>query len=560
MGTAGGSPEASAAVASDQGTARRPEAESEQAGVSGSYTYWIEMVSLTVERDVASRQGTPTVLQPGRGKKVYIPAFAIDRGKYALRLKAWERDVAKKALSPLDKIFADRDLTIEAHAIDLARGFETTVPPAAGAEAGHFRYTVYGPAQGGGVFEAAFEITREPNQFATPTEADLALFDRSLIDVYFPDNEAARGAFDCMAFLGKRAAATLLDLIVIADRIFAKPRHVTTPDGLARISQPSSRFHKDYLEYQEGRITEDELIRRLPHVAMIGDSLTKNAYISSIPSMFWRIRTAHQNNWFLDAESSPDSIQSVYKRLEEFTPLVGVEYSGVGARVDARRSDQTFAQMLMKTQNFSGQVEEIVESERFPDLVLIWIGHNNLNWASPLSPEERGNPDKHLLRSLWRFRRDYARQLGRLVERAKKANHKSVIVAYGLVNFAAFFQARETAEALRAQDPSRYPYLERDYEIYESMRPEYRKTMIRLALMVNAELRDIVSSFNRELSNVPHVRVEYADALATVDISAVELIHSVDAWHPSVKGHNRLAEAAFGALAEPLQFLGIGRR
>jgi hypothetical protein len=35
------------------------------------------------------------------------------------------------------------------------------------------------------------------------------------------------------------------------------------------------------------------------------------------------------------------------------------------------------------------------------------------------------------------------------------------------------------------------------------------------------------------------------------------MIHRMDAWHPSVKGHNLLAEAVFGALGPSLNFLGI---
>ncbi len=35
------------------------------------------------------------------------------------------------------------------------------------------------------------------------------------------------------------------------------------------------------------------------------------------------------------------------------------------------------------------------------------------------------------------------------------------------------------------------------------------------------------------------------------------MIHRIDAWHPSTKGHNVLAEAAFGALRPSLNFLGI---
>jgi len=213
--------------------------------------------------------------------------------------------------------------------------------------------------------------------------------------------------------------------------------------------------------------------------------------------------------------------------------------------------------MLSKTRNYSQQADQILEHERFPDLLLIWIGHNNLNWAAPLGPDERKSPEKPLLKRLWRFRKYYARQLERLVERAKKEKHKTVIAVFGVVNFEAFFKARRAAGLLKEKDPELYPHFETGYRIFVSMRPEYQHNMIRLALMMNAELRDIVGELNLELGSYPNVRLEYSDALATADLSSVEMVHPVDAWHPSVKGHNRLAESAFRALSPSLRFLGI---
>ena len=89
------------------------------------------------------------------------------------------------------------------------------------------------------------------------------------------------------------------------------------------------------------------------------------------------------------------------------------------------------------------------------------------------------------------------------------------------------------------------------------MRPEYQHNMIRLALMMNAELRDLVDDLKQELGSYPNIRLEYSDALATANLSSVEMVHPVDAWHPSVKGHNLLAESAFRALSPSLRFLGI---
>jgi hypothetical protein len=67
----------------------------------------------------------------------------------------------------------------------------------------------------------------------------------------------------------------------------------------------------------------------------------------------------------------------------------------------------------------------------------------------------------------------------------------------------------------------------------------------------------MVGEFNRKLGGNSPVRLEYSDALATIDLSDVECIHRIDAWHPSIKGHNALAEAAFGALGPSLNFHGI---
>jgi lysophospholipase L1-like esterase len=67
----------------------------------------------------------------------------------------------------------------------------------------------------------------------------------------------------------------------------------------------------------------------------------------------------------------------------------------------------------------------------------------------------------------------------------------------------------------------------------------------------------MVSELNRELADNVKAQVRYSDALATADLSRVELLHAVDGWHASAEGHNVLAEAAFRDLGPSLEFLGI---
>ena len=92
---------------------------------------------------------------------------------------------------------------------------------------------------------------------------------------------------------------------------------------LSVISNPASPHNTDYLEYQEGRITEEQLMDRLPHIAMVGDSLTRDFYVSSsLVSMVWRSKMNHGHDWFLDTDASAGGVYSVYERLARETPVV----------------------------------------------------------------------------------------------------------------------------------------------------------------------------------------------------------------------------------------------
>ena len=358
---------------------------------------------------------------------------------------------------------------------------------------------------------------------------------------------------------GEQIAANLVDLIFLFDRVASDPPTATTPDFLERVSQPSSPFYNNYLEYRRGRISRPELVGRLPHVAMMGDSLTQHFYISSPASLFWRARTQRRKNWFLDTDTDPASIRSVYERLEAFTPLVATEYNGAGALVASNRAGDGFRRRIVRTRNLSGQARQILRQKRFPDLIMIWIGHNNLDWAEGLSAPQREQPEKHLQEMATQFRQNYTDPLQSLIDRAKTENHKVAIVVFGLANLDTFFKARRKAEALHASNPALYPYFESGNRSFESLKRPYQKNMVRLSLMLNGEMRSMVSNLDRQLKDHPNVRVQYSDALANVNFSRLELINPEDAWHPSVEGHKALAAAAFSALRSSLQFLGIAQ-
>ena len=330
-----------------------------------------------------------------------------------------------------------------------------------------------------------------------------------------------------------------------------------SPNFLERVAEPESPFHRDYLAYRRGEITRAELIARFPHVAMLGDSVCVGIYISWPWSTLWRARTSRGKNWFLHLDATP-SICSISKGLETITPFVAVECAGVGALVDHEYGRENLLRRILGTRNFSGQVGELLRVRRFPDLILISIGHNNVDWAWRCPLDELHDPDERLQRLSKEFRENYVRELRRLLEGARIQQHRVAIVVYGLINFESYFKGRQAAERLRESDTTLYPHLETTYKYFISFHPTYRRNLIRLAAMVNEELRAMVEALNREfLHQTENIQLRYSNALATADLSRSELLHPIDGWHASVEGHNVLADAAFSDLKASLEFLGI---
>ena len=330
---------------------------------------------------------------------------------------------------------------------------------------------------------------------------------------------------------------------------------IVSASFLERIAEPTSQLHSDYLAHRNGGITKDELAARLPHVAMLGDSVCMDIYISSPCSTFWRAHTRCGGNWFLDNGSVPSRIHSVSKRLEEVTPLVAIEYAGIGAMVGHERGRENFFRRILGTRNFSGQINQLLRAPRFPDLILISIGHNNVDWAWRCPPNELIVPERRLNYQCKEFRENYGRELRRVLRRAGRERHRVAVVVFGLINFELYFKGREAAERLRESNTSLYPHLETTYKYLLSFHPAYRRNLVRLASMVNEELRTMVEQLQRELSG--NIQLRYSDALATADLSRAELLHPIDGWHASVEGHNVLAQAAFSDLGASLEFLGI---
>src|SRR5438067_484335 len=231
-----------------------------------------------------------------------------------------------------------------------------------------------------------------------------------------------------------------------------------SPNFLERLAEPESPLHPDYLAYRRSEITRAQLVNRLPHVAILGDSVCTSVYISSPWGTLWRAHTSRGKNWFLHLDAAP-SICSISKSLEAITAFVAIECAGVGALVDHEHCRQNLLRRILGTRNFSGQVGELLQARRFPDLILICIGHNNVDWAWRCPQHELDTPEERLPRLSEEFRQNYARELRRLLEGARIQQHRVAIVVYGLIDFESYFKGREAAERLQESDTTLYPLL-----------------------------------------------------------------------------------------------------
>src|SRR6266436_3487791 len=279
-------------------------------------------------------------------------------------------------------------------------------------------------------------------------------------------------------------AVDVMNTVCAFDRFFTRPRTATSRDYVRRVSDPSSRFYRDYLDYKEGRISRFELADRLPHIAVVGDSLSTNFYISSPASMLWRARTERQKDWFLDTDPSPGSVESLYERLNSVTPLVATEYSTTGALVAPPQATEPLIRRLARTQFLHRQITRLTQTKRFPDVVLLWIGHNNTEWVKRLTAAEQKNPATGLRRLAREFGASYAEELNRLLDRAGTEKHRVAVVVFGLGDFRTFFEMRKKAAALHAQDPARYPYYDKTCQYFAALQPANQENTIQLGLMM----------------------------------------------------------------------------
>jgi hypothetical protein len=242
-------------------------------------------------------------------------------------------------------------------------------------------------------------------------------------------------------------------------------------------------------------------------IALIGDSLSTAFHVSSLPQMLVRMRRGWKTNWFVTLPADNQVGRSVLMRLSDLGTITGVQHASVSALVDSGKR-RSALNHLTGAYHFSHQADEVLTGQ-FPDILLLWIGHNDVDWRWQADSWTRGS----LLELSNAFIHRYEAQLRRLLDGALASDNRAVIVVFGLTNFKSFFEAHAEAETMRSVDSSLFPHLESAYRYFVSMRPEYRAGMIELAELFNEKLEIMCKRLGEQLSGT-NTRLVYSNAMS----------------------------------------------
>jgi hypothetical protein len=262
-------------------------------------------------------------------------------------------------------------------------------------------------------------------------------------------------------------------------------------------------------------------------LVLIGDSLSTNFYVSGLIATGFRARFPGPG-WAGRLKIENLSRPSNYL---DPRPL----------------SLRAFSERFLKAKSLKQMVHEILLRPRLPETVLLWIGHNNLDWKA--DEEVRGYSVDGKTQVL-KWAEVYLDDVGRLLEAGVKK-----IYCFGLINFESFFKARREAQLAFSKDPKNFPYFEESDDIFQSMKPEFQHEVVALALEFNRALKAGILKLGDS-------RVFYSDCFAEMVID-LPTLNSSDAWHFSKRGIERLASLVLkeltgesktgGALAPALQ-------
>ncbi|MBS1959456.1 MAG: DUF1573 domain-containing protein [Bdellovibrionales bacterium] len=313
-----------------------------------------------------------------------------------------------------------------------------------------------------------------------------------------------------------------------------------------------------YQKIADGIGSCDALIRKLPKFVWIGDSLSKDFYVSSnLLGTLSRVRNNNQSDLFFDQAN--DDVTSFSELVSAQQPAYFVNLARPGASI-ARPLSFTDRKVIRK-KNLRDQINNVLSMLDTPDYIGIWLGHNDLDWRADISPNQTFDEFKNatLDRVSKTLVADLKFLIGGLKGGLKKEDKKVAIMVYGIGNIEEYLlRARPVVDKLHAQNPKIYPNSQGPvYSQCPSLRPENRAKLIEMYRAMSQKLQSAVNDYIAKANIPSNIRVEYSGALDNLEYGNPENLNATDGWHLSTRGKNVGAQAIFNSSAAALDFLGL---
>ncbi len=284
-------------------------------------------------------------------------------------------------------------------------------------------------------------------------------------------------------------------------------------------------------------------------VFVIGDSLScgEMSFCGGVRTIL-ATRMPLQRGWAINAREKIETLEPLFDRLAKTLPTRVTVAARSGAYMNgASPLDRTVANVLGNISNFSDQVDRLLKKRELPNLVLVWIGHNNLDWAYDLEHVEHLEREKYLTDIPTLMADNLEQQLNRIRERSASAKEPTRIVVFGLLNLENMAVMREQARLEREANPEVFHYFEVPYTHFPSVRPEHQDVTVNLGRRVNEALNARLEEMRVE-GCWSETTLRFSNALFHAPLTTLEMLHPKDGFHLSAEGHNVVADAIFNDL------------
>ena len=288
--------------------------------------------------------------------------------------------------------------------------------------------------------------------------------------------------------------------------------------------------------------------------AVLGDSLSQDFYTSGTAEALGQMTTKRLGNWF--AAKDMTDVKSLFQHLAAKVPTRPANFARVAAYIPANNKTDGTKKFIGGVLDLDDQVALVLKEKQFPNLILSWIGHNNLDWKYDLSQNPKLNAETHRAAIPKMVAQAYLKQVDLLLEKAKKQPYPVAIIVYGLGNLKSFFEARRLVKNEKDKDPKLFPNFEMFYERFTSFTPTNEEVTTELWGKVNQAVSEMVEGRRLKLKDESkRVFLLYSDIFEKIAIDSPKLLHPKDGFHLSAAGHSKFAKASSDGLKEVLLLL-----